>query len=294
MNVILLLLLGSLSLILVSALEAPSSQGVLAQTRLARDTNDSKKERRIKRRKSRRKKSNGKKDKEAKSRVKSRGRKKGRKVLKRNKDKKKKSKNNKKYNNDNSRNKRKKKRRKSKGKKKKNKGKSSISNPRSLVSPVPVPTPSPTTGCPICPNCDATIIEKANGFKKAQNWLRQCKRIKSQTTVIGNKFGKAGDFMDAAKYLNMTTMGGTFCADGDSLANATATMTTLNECMASIEAACTCSTSVKQETKPPSSTSAAPTTAAATTSAPTTSACPDKETTLKGIIDSYQVRLNFS
>merc|ERR1712130_186817 len=222
MNVIPLLLLGSLSLILVSALEAPSSQGVLAQTRLARDTNDSKKERRIKRRRSRRKKSNGKKDKEAKSREKSRGRKKGRKALKRNKN-------------------------------KKNKGKSSISNPRSLVAPVPVPTPSPTTECPICPNCDATIIEKANGFKKAQNWLRQCKRIKSQTTVIGNKFGKAGDFMDAAKYLNMTTMGGTFCADADSLANATATMTTLNECMASIEAACTCSTSLKQETKPPSS-----------------------------------------
>ena len=94
MNVIPLLLLGSLSLILVSALEAPSSQGVLAQTRLARDTNDSKKERRIKRRKSRRKKSNGKKDKEAKSRDKSRRRKEGRKALKRNKDMKKKSKNN--------------------------------------------------------------------------------------------------------------------------------------------------------------------------------------------------------
>ena len=275
MNVLLLLFLGSLPFIFVSALEESSNQVLLTQSRLVRDIK--KRGERLRQRKEKRKKK-----KKGNKKKKGKKRKKGKVHFSRRKPKKNLSQEDSRINTvgnkkSNSKNlKKEKRRRKEKG--------------GGGASPVPSPSPTaaPPVACPSCPSCSCedTIKEKSNGLKKAQNWLRQCKRITSQKSTIENKKGKSGAFMDAAMYLSSSTMNGTKCADGDSLANATATMNILKGCKSSVEAACTCSSTKQTNTTESPVTTAA---SAVTSAAPSS----DKESKLKAIIDAYHVSFMF-
>ena len=268
MNVLLLLFLGSLPLIFVSALEESSNQVLLTESRLVRDIK--KRGEKLRQRKEKRKK-----------KKKGKKRKKGKVHFIRRKPKKNLSQGDRTINRvinkkSNSKNQKKKLRRR--------KGKGGVASP----VPSPIPTAAPPVACPSCPSCgcEDTIKEKSNGLKKAQNWLRQCKRITSQKSTIENKKGKSGAFMDAAMYLSSATMNGTKCADGDSLANATATMNILKGCKSSVEAACTCSSTKQTNTTESPVTTAA---SAVTSASPSS----DKEPKLKEIIDAYHVSFMF-
>ena len=272
MNVHLLLLIGSLSLIIVSAHNESSNQDVLTLSRTVRDTN--KREKKLKQRKERRKKNKKKK--------KGKNRKKGKVLV--NKRRKPKQSLSQEYKTINTVRNKKSKSKIQKKEQKRRKGKGGVASP----VPSPSPTATPPVACPSCPSCSCedTIKDKSNGLKKAQNWLRQCKRITSQKSTIENKKGKSGAFMDAAMYLSSSTMNGTKCADGDSLANATATMNILKGCKSSVEAACTCSSTKQTNTTESPVTTAA---SAVTSAAPSS----DKESKLKAIIDAYHVSFMF-
>ena len=245
MKLTLVLLLCSLSLLLVSALDESNNQDVEIQSRLVREAGERRTEKRMKKKKYRKRRKQQRKAKKQSKGKKGKGRQKKKQSTRRNN----------KSDRTGKKQLKKEKVKDKKGPRRRNKKKSSKKAsrtpvPPSPIAPIPPMPPTPDTCPPVAPcpgSCDKVVMEKAMGFKKAQNWYRQCKRISSQTKFIISKMGKSGDFMAGAMALDKVTMNGTKCADEMALPNATAAMNTLNGCKASVEMDCMCP-STRQDT----------------------------------------------